>query len=97
MLTDCLPAVVGVVASVALQNNAKVCVVGGAGGIGQPMSMLLKSKSCVVRCHAPCVWLTWYQSLSSVAACMIGQRSAVSDAVATRPLRSFPGSGVVLV
>jgi hypothetical protein len=26
------------------QINAKVCVVGGAGGIGQPMSMLLKSE-----------------------------------------------------
>lgn len=26
-------------------NNAKVCVVGGAGGIGQPMSMLLKMDS----------------------------------------------------
>jgi len=28
--------------STSAQNNAKVCVVGGAGGIGQPMSMLLK-------------------------------------------------------
>jgi 5,10-methylene-tetrahydrofolate dehydrogenase/methenyl tetrahydrofolate cyclohydrolase len=26
------------------QTRAKVCVVGGAGGIGQPMSMLLKSE-----------------------------------------------------
>lgn len=37
--------------STAQQNNAKVAVLGAAGGIGQPLSMLLKLNPAITQLH----------------------------------------------